>query len=116
MDHIKFQNIENKNEKDNTESDSETKRTIAENRDLAHIYKVIRQIYGEKMGKYIIETDRIGLREITENDFETWHRMLSDQETMQYYPQPFDAEKTESWIAWNQDNYIKYGLGLWAVI
>ena len=68
------------------------------------------------MEKYIIETCKIGLREIRENDFENWHMILSDQETMQYYPQPFDAEKTKSWIVWNQDNYKKYGLGLWAVI
>ena len=38
------------------------------------------------MEKYIIETCKIGLREIRENDFENWHMILSDQETMQYYP------------------------------
>ena len=43
------------------------------------------------MEKYVIETNTLGLREITENDFEAWHIILSDHETMKYYPRPFDA-------------------------
>ena len=68
------------------------------------------------MEKFIIETERLGLRQVTENDFENWHAILSDAETMQFYPAPFDKEKTMSWIKWNLDNYKNYGFGLWAVI
>lgn len=65
---------------------------------------------------YIIETSRLALRPFTMEDLQSWHQILSDPETMQYYPRPFDIEKTKSWIQWNLDNYSQYGFGLWAVI
>ena len=68
------------------------------------------------MGNYIIETELLALRELTMNDLQTWHQILSDQETMQYYPRAFDMDKTRSWIEWNLDNYSRYGHGLWAII
>ncbi len=68
------------------------------------------------MGSYIIETEELALRELTMNDFLSWHQILSDQETMQYYPRVFDMDKTRSWIDWNLDNYRRYGFGLWAII
>ena len=68
------------------------------------------------MKNYIIETDQLALRELTMDDFEVWHHILSDQETMQYYPRAFDEDKTKSCIDWNLANYDKYGFGLWAVI
>jgi Acetyltransferases, including N-acetylases of ribosomal proteins len=68
------------------------------------------------MENYIIVTEQLALRELTMDDFPNWHQVLSDQETMQYYPKPFDKEKTRSWIDWNLDNYNKYGFGLWAMI
>nr|WP_314463041.1 GNAT family N-acetyltransferase [uncultured Clostridium sp.] len=68
------------------------------------------------MTNYIIETEQLALRELTMDDFESWHQILSDQETMKYYPRAFDKDKTKSWIDWNLDNYGKYGFGLWAVI
>ncbi|MDF2906014.1 MAG: GCN5-related N-acetyltransferase [Herbinix sp.] len=68
------------------------------------------------MEKYVTETEQLALRELTMNDFQAWHQILSDQETMQYYPRTFDLKKTRSWIAWNLDNYSRYGFGLWAII
>ena len=65
---------------------------------------------------FIIETERLGLREYTPDDFDALYEIMSDPETMQHYPAPFDAERTKSWIAWNLDNYRKYGFGLWAVV
>lgn len=62
-----------------------------------------------------IETPRLILREMNENDFEALHAILSDPETMQYYPAPFNEEKTRNWIVRNQDNYAELGFGLWAV-
>ena len=41
-----------------------------------------------------LETSRLILREVTWEDFDAWYEILSDPETMQYYPKPFDAEKT----------------------
>ena len=36
---------------------------------------------------------------------------MSDPETMQHYPAPFDEDRTRKWITWNLDNYEKYGFG-----
>ena len=68
------------------------------------------------MKNYIIETEQLILRELTKDDLQDWYQILSDQETMKYYPSAFDMDKTRSWIDWNLDNYSKYGFGLWAVI
>ena len=64
----------------------------------------------------MIETPRLLLREYTLDDFPSLYEILSDPETMQHYPAPYDEEKTRNWITWNLDNYEKYGFGLWAVV
>ncbi|MDH6364683.1 RimJ/RimL family protein N-acetyltransferase [Enterococcus sp. PF1-24] len=63
-----------------------------------------------------LETERLILRELTINDLDDLHEILSDPESMLHYPQPFTKEKSRQWIEWNIDNYITYGFGLWAVI
>jgi RimJ/RimL family protein N-acetyltransferase len=68
------------------------------------------------MQNYIIETDQLGLRELTMNDLQDWYQILSDEETMQYYPSAYDLDKTRGWIDRNLGNYSKYGFGLWAII
>ena len=64
----------------------------------------------------MIETPRLILRNYTLSDFDSLYEILSDPETMQHYPAPYDEEKTRNWITWNLDNYEKYGFGLWAVV
>ncbi len=64
----------------------------------------------------MIETERLILRQYTLDDFDALYEILSDFETMQHYPAPYDEEKTRNWITWNLDNYEKYGFGLWAVV
>lgn len=64
----------------------------------------------------MIETERLIMRKYTTDDFDDLYVILSDSETMQHYPAPFDRSRTENWIRWNLDNYEKYGFGLWAVI
>lgn len=64
----------------------------------------------------IIETKRLYLRELVLEDTEELSKVLSDQESMQYYPKPFSKSKVEKWIQWNIDNYKRYNYGLWAVI
>ena len=62
-----------------------------------------------------LETQRLHLRQLHPEDFDAWHAILSDPETMAHYPAPFPEEKTRRWIDWNLDNYRTYGFGLWAV-
>jgi RimJ/RimL family protein N-acetyltransferase len=64
----------------------------------------------------IIETERLYLRELTMEDKEEWAKVLSDIESMRFYPHPFSEKEVENWINWNIDNYKKYKHGLWAVI
>ena len=64
----------------------------------------------------MIETERLILREYTPEDFGALYEIMSDPETMQHYPAPFDAERTRRWIDWNLENYRNYGWGLWAVV
>ena len=64
----------------------------------------------------MIETPRLLLRNYTLDDFPALYEIMSDPETMQHYPAPYDEEKTRNWITWNLDNYEKYGFGLWAVV
>lgn len=63
----------------------------------------------------VIETERLVLREMTENDFEALHKVLSDSDTMQHYPYKFDENRVRSWIARNTERYRIFGFGLWAV-
>ena len=64
----------------------------------------------------VLETERLILREYTWDDFEALFEILSDAETMQHYPKPYDEKMTKRWIEWSIENYQKYGFGLWAVI
>ena len=63
----------------------------------------------------ILETDRLSLRELTLEDTSKLSKVLSDPESMQYYPAPFNKDKVEQWVHWNITNYKKYNHGLWAV-
>lgn len=64
----------------------------------------------------ILETDRLILREYTQDDFDAIYEILSDVETMKHYPKPFDAEKVHYWINWNLENYKTFGFGLFAIV
>ena len=67
------------------------------------------------MMKKILETDRLILREYTLEDFDGLYAILSDPETMQHYPTPYDEKETMRWLNWSFDNYQTYGFGLWAI-
>ena len=63
-----------------------------------------------------IETERLYLRELVIDDKKELMKVLSNSESMKFYPNPFSEEKVEKWIQWNIENYKKYKHGLWAVI
>ncbi|MBQ4255345.1 MAG: GNAT family N-acetyltransferase [Bacilli bacterium] len=64
----------------------------------------------------ILETDRLILREMTDDDFDALKKVISDPETMKFYPKPYDDEGVNRWIRWCKASYEKRGFGLWAVI
>ncbi len=63
----------------------------------------------------VLETERLYLREMTENDFEALNKILSDPNIMQHYPHTFDESEVRSWIQRNIERYQILGFGLWAV-
>ena len=62
------------------------------------------------------ESERLLFRQYTMADLDVLYAIISDPETMQYYPKPYDWEGCERWIRWNLDNYETYGFGLWALV
>lgn len=65
--------------------------------------------------KMILETERLFLREMTIDDFDSLYAVLADPEIMQHYPYSFDEERVRSWIERNMKRYTDDGFGLWAV-
>ena len=63
----------------------------------------------------IIETERLLLREINDDDFQALYKVLADSENMQHYPYTFDEKMVRNWIARNIERYRVFGFGLWAV-
>jgi len=65
---------------------------------------------------FILETARVRLREFVPEDASALSLILSDAETMRYYPVLFDRAGVEEWIARNRRRYAANGHGLWAMI
>jgi RimJ/RimL family protein N-acetyltransferase len=64
----------------------------------------------------ILETPRLILREFRPGDVNSLALILSDAETMRYYPAAYDRAGVEEWIARNLRRYAEHGHGLWAMI
>lgn len=64
----------------------------------------------------ILETKRLILRELTENDFSDLFEVLSDSDVTAHYPYTFDEKRVKGWIERNIERYKTDGFGLWAVV
>ena len=64
----------------------------------------------------ILETDRLWLREFEAGDIDALAVVLSDPETMRYYPAPYGRAGVEQWIVRNQNRYAHDGVGLWGMV
>jgi ribosomal-protein-alanine N-acetyltransferase len=65
---------------------------------------------------FILETSRLRLREFVPEDVGALALILTDAETMRYYPVLFDRAGVEEWIARNRRRYAANGHGLWAML
>ncbi|MBO5359565.1 MAG: GNAT family N-acetyltransferase [Clostridia bacterium] len=63
----------------------------------------------------VIETERLYLREMTDEDFHALYKVLADSGIMQHYPYAFDDNRVRNWIEQNIERYRVLGFGLWAV-
>lgn len=64
----------------------------------------------------IFETERLYLRELNENDFNSLSEILQDDETMFAYEGAFSDSEVREWLDRQITRYRKWGYGLWAVI
>lgn len=64
----------------------------------------------------ILETERLYLREMNQNDFVALSKILQDEDTMYAYDGAFNDEETWAWLDKQISRYKKYGFGLWAVV
>ncbi|MEJ2114220.1 MAG: GNAT family N-acetyltransferase, partial [Flavobacteriaceae bacterium] len=62
------------------------------------------------------ETERLFARALNLNDAKFLYPILSDMETMKYYPAPYDMKGVKNWINRSIENYKKNGFGLWAIL
>ncbi len=63
----------------------------------------------------ILETERILLREMNQEDFPCLCAILQDEQTMYAYNGIFSHLETQEWLNKQLANYQRYGFGLWAV-
>lgn len=63
----------------------------------------------------ILETERLFLREMTEDDYDALYAVLGDSDMMQHYPYTFNEVRVRNWITRNRERYARDGFGLWAV-
>ena len=64
----------------------------------------------------ILETKRLILREMDQNDYDALYAVLADSDIMEHYPYTFDEARVRSWITRNMECYSIDGFGLWAVV
>ena len=62
-----------------------------------------------------IETERLFLREMNDDDYEALYAVLAASDIMQHYPYTFDETRVRGWISRNIERYQIFGFGLWAV-
>lgn len=64
----------------------------------------------------ILETKRLMLRRLTQDDFKGLCSILQDEEVMYAYEHAFSDQEVQEWLDRQLARYEKYGFGLWAVI
>lgn len=64
----------------------------------------------------ILETERLYLREMNQNDYEALCKILKDEETMYAYEGAFSDEEVQTWLDRQISRYREFGFGLWAVV
>lgn len=64
----------------------------------------------------ILETERLYLRELTQEDYPSLCRILQDEETMYAYEGAFCDKEVQEWLDRQMSRYRRWGFGLWAVV
>lgn len=64
----------------------------------------------------IFETERLYLREMVQEDFQSLCQILQDEDTMYAYEGAFSDNEVREWLDNQISRYHKWNFGLWAVI
>ena len=64
----------------------------------------------------ILETARLILREFVPEDAGALAQVISDPDTMRFYPAPCTGTQVDEWIERNRRRYRNDGAGLWAMV
>ena len=64
----------------------------------------------------VTESERLYLRELCPDDFQSLCRTLQDDVAMRAYEGAFSDEEVQAWLDRQIDRYNMYGFGLWAVV
>ena len=64
----------------------------------------------------VLETDRLYLREMNQNDFHSLCKILQDEDTMYAYEGAFSNKEVQEWLDRQISRYQQWKFGLWAVI
>ena len=68
-------------------------------------------------GKFLIETERLLIREMQQSDFDALCSILCDEEVMRpVYESAFSPDEAQNWLNRHLKRYEDYGFGLWAVV
>ena len=68
------------------------------------------------MEKAIIETERLMLRRLTQEDYCALAEILQDETTMFAYEHGFSDEETQTWLDRQIERYRENDFGIWAVV
>lgn len=63
-----------------------------------------------------LETERLYMREMTQEDFPALCRIMQDEDVMYAYEGAFNDEEVQGWLDRQLMRYQKLGFGLWAVV
>ena len=63
----------------------------------------------------MIVTERLILREMKSEDFDSLYKVLADRDIMRFYPYTFDEKRVRDWIDRNVARFRVFGFGLWSV-
>lgn len=70
-----------------------------------------------KDGKFVTETERLLIREMTQADLDALCKIMCDEETMRAaYERVFTVEEVQGWLNRHLKRYEDFGCGLWAVV
>ena len=65
---------------------------------------------------WIIETERVRLREMELDDLDFIATMLADAEVMRHYPSTYNRGEAQRWVEQQMKRYAEHGHGLWLAV